>query len=79
MIDFEGPVPLYQQVADLIEARIKSGDLPPGRRVPSEADIAGEYEIARSTARKALNLLKARGLVIGVTGKGTYVKGGNGG
>lgn len=73
MIDFEGPTPLYQQVADHIAARIESGDLPPRRAVPSESRIAQEYGVGRSTARKALDLLKERGLVFGVTGRGTFV------
>ena len=72
-LDFEGPTPLYIQVADAIEARIKAGELLPNRPVPSENRLVQEYGIARGTARKALELLRERGLVVTVPGRGTFV------
>ncbi|MEU4422073.1 GntR family transcriptional regulator [Actinoplanes sp. NPDC024001] len=75
MIDHEGPTPLYVQVADAIEARIAAGELLPNRPIPSENQLVQEYGIARGTARKALQLLRERGLVITVVGRGTFVVG----
>lgn len=74
MIDREGMVPLYVQVADAVAARIASGELPPNRLIPSENRLTQEYGIARGTARKALDLLRERGLVVTVVGRGTFVK-----
>lgn len=74
MIDFEGPTPLYQQVADLIEARIKAGELAPNRPIPSENQLVQEYGIARGTARKAIELLRVRGLIVTVVGRGSFVR-----
>jgi GntR family transcriptional regulator len=74
VIDFEGPVPLYVQVADELAAKIASGELAPNRPIPSESRISQEYGVGRSTARKAINVLKSRGLVVGVVGRGTYVR-----
>jgi GntR family transcriptional regulator len=73
VIDHDGPTPLYVQVADAIEARIKAGELLPDRPVPSENQLVQEYGVARGTARKALELLRERGLVISVVGRGTFV------
>lgn len=73
VIDHEGPTPLYVQVADAIEARIKAGELLPDRPIPSENQLVQEYGIARGTARKAIQLLRERGLVVTVVGRGTYV------
>lgn len=73
MIDHDGPTPLYVQVADAIETRINDGDLQPNRPVPSENQLVQEYGIARGTARKAIDLLRERGLVTTVVGRGTFV------
>lgn len=73
MIDFEGPVPLYVQVAEAIRARIESGELVVDRPIPSENQLVQEYGVARGTARKAIELLREQGLVITVTGRGTFV------
>ncbi|WP_319458844.1 winged helix-turn-helix domain-containing protein [Micromonospora sp. RTP1Z1] len=73
MIDPDGPVPVYRQVADLLAARISSGALAPHRPIPSESTIVQEYGIARGTARRAVALLRERGLVYTVPQRGTYV------
>ncbi|MFC7529121.1 GntR family transcriptional regulator [Actinoplanes sp. GCM10030250] len=73
MIDHEGMTPVYVQVADLIAARIAAGELPPNRPIPSETAMQQEFGIARGTARKAVDLLRERGLVATVPGRGTFV------
>jgi DNA-binding GntR family transcriptional regulator len=73
MIDPDGPVPVYQQVADLLAARIASGELAPHRPIPSETAIVQEFGIARGTARRAVALLRERKLVYTVAQRGTYV------
>ncbi|WBB79756.1 GntR family transcriptional regulator [Micromonospora sp. WMMD882] len=73
MIDHDGPTPLYVQVADAVEARIGAGELLPNRPIPSENQLVQEYGVARGTARKTIQLLRERGLVVTVVGRGTYV------
>lgn len=73
-IDPESPIPPYQQVAGILRARIESGALPPGRRLPSIADLVQTYGIARTTAAKALRVLVGEGLAEISPGMGTYVK-----
>jgi len=61
-------------IADDIAGQIERGELRPGQRLPGEADLAAHYGAARMTIRRAARELRERGLVIVVTGKGTYVK-----
>jgi GntR family transcriptional regulator len=66
-------VPKYQQIADRLRAQIGSGALPPGERLPSEPDMAAEYEASRNTVRLAIALLTNQGLVVSRQGLGTFV------
>jgi GntR family transcriptional regulator len=72
-IDEDSPVPPYRQVAALLREQIERGELPPGRRLPSIADLVQSYGIARTTAGKALRLLVDEGLAEVSPGMGTYV------
>jgi len=74
MIDRESPIPPYRQVANAIRSRIKAGDIPPGRRIPSLVELEAEFDVARDTLRKAVQVLKDEGLVETVPGMGVYVK-----
>jgi DNA-binding GntR family transcriptional regulator len=60
-------------VADDITARIAAGELAPGARLPAERDLAVEYGVAYDTIRRATALLRDRGLIITIVGRGTYV------
>lgn len=73
MVDEMSPVALYIQLADLLEARIRSGEFPPRKPIPSEPHIQQEYGVARGTVRAALRLLRERGLVVTMPARGTYV------
>lgn len=66
-------VPLYVQAADYVAARIAGGELRPGQRLPAERDLAIEWGIGYQTARRAVQELKDRGLIVSRVGKGTYV------
>ena len=67
------PVPPWRQLAAILRERIKSGELPPGTQLPSALTLAGEYQVSVPTVRKAIDALKAEGLVTGVAGYGTFV------
>ncbi|MFB4292986.1 GntR family transcriptional regulator [Nonomuraea sp. ATR24] len=58
MLDREGPVLLYVQIADQIRQRVASGDLAPGSAVPSEVEMVRTYGVTRQTVRRAIQLLK---------------------
>lgn len=73
MISRDTPVPPYLQLAAIIRHRVQSGELAPGQRLPSILAMAGEYGVAVPTVRKALDLLKAEGVVVAIAGWGTFV------
>lgn len=73
-IDLDGPEPLYEQVAADIERRIGEGEFPPGRKIPSARAMADEYGVSTRTTEAAIGLLREKGLVRGVVGKGTFVE-----
>jgi len=63
----------YADLADDLRRRIASGELRPGRLLPSEAQLATENDVSRVTVRKALALLRDAGLVASRQGFGWYV------
>jgi GntR family transcriptional regulator len=71
VIDPDSPELAYVQVANLLAARIQSGEIK--GRLPSERDLAEEYGVAYGTVRRAMELLRERGLVVSVHGRGTFV------
>jgi len=54
---------LHEQVAEVIEAAIASGELRPGQMLPSEQEIVHQARVSRWTARRAVALLRDRGTV----------------
>lgn len=67
--------PLYLRVAEDLRARIESGELPPGTRLPSVAELIAQYGGSNSVATRAYKLLADEGLVISRHGVGHYVRG----
>lgn len=68
-----GPVYVYIGVANHIAARIEAGELQAGARLPAERDLAADYQVAVGTARRAVEELRQRGLVVTLPAKGTFV------
>jgi GntR family transcriptional regulator len=72
-VDHEGDEYVYVQLASILRERIRSGDLPPGRALPSARLLSQQYEVAIGTVKKAIELLRAEGLVRTVIGRGIFV------
>jgi GntR family transcriptional regulator len=64
----------YRQIADHLRTAIDRGDLRPGDRLPSEAELTQHYGVARMTARQAIQELRAEGRVIAEHGRGVFVR-----
>jgi GntR family transcriptional regulator len=64
---------VYVQVADHLHARIEARELPPGSKLPPERELAAEYGVAYNTVRRAMDVLRDRGLVMTLRGHGNYV------
>lgn len=74
IVDQLSDEPIYKQLADKIESQIISGELKPGKKLPSENEFCEIYSVSRITVRQALNILVQKGLVYSVHGKGSFVK-----
>ena len=72
--DTSGAKPIYLRVADEVEAQIRSGELPSGSRLLSERAMAEHFGVAYLTIRRANQVLRERGLIETVHGRGTFVK-----
>ena len=64
---------LHRQIADDLRRRIESGDLEEGKQIPTEKQLAKDYNMSLNTVRTALKELENRGLVDKRHGKGTWV------
>jgi GntR family transcriptional regulator len=73
MIDHDAAEFPYVQLANILAARIESGELAPGQRVPSITTLVQVYGVGKNTARRALAELQSRGLVVVRQSWGTFV------
>ena len=65
-------VPRYYQVYGLIQQRLREGEWPPDRAMPTEQDFAESFGVSRVTVRKALNMLEEERLIVRQQGRGTF-------
>ncbi|MFH5810536.1 GntR family transcriptional regulator [Companilactobacillus sp. FL22-1] len=65
----------YQDIANDIIKKIKSGYYPSGEPLPDQKKMAKEYSTSRMTLQKSLAILKSRGFVYSQQGSATFVKG----
>lgn len=70
---------LFQQIAEQIVGLIRSGELPPGTRLPAERDLAAKLGVSRPVVREAMIALEISGFVEVRTGTGSYVANGSSG
>ena len=71
-VDQRDPTPLYQQLAAILRAQIKSGQL--GDKLPSESYLQQEHGVSRGTVRRAIEILTAEGLVYTIGARGTFIR-----
>lgn len=71
-----GTGPLYLALAAALERDVRSGALPPGTRLPPQRELADFLDIDFTTVTRAYGVCRAKGLVYGVTGRGTFVASG---
>ena len=73
MLNPNNPLPLYQQLADLLSQQIAEGDYLPGTRIPSETQLADRYQLGRPTVRQATEVLVRKRVLRRRRGAGTFV------
>lgn len=64
---------LSDQVAQALFARIESGRLKPGDKLPAEAVLGPEFGVSRTVLREAISRLKQEGLLESRQGSGVFV------
>lgn len=74
MLNPNSPIPLYHQLAEILQDRIRSGRYSPGEMIPSEIGLADQYGIGRPTVRQAMDLLVQKNLIERKRGSGTFVR-----
>lgn len=67
------PVPLYNQLKELLRSQILDGTYPSASRMPSESELGDLFQVSRITVRQALGDLQKEGLIFKIHGKGTFV------
>jgi GntR family transcriptional regulator len=73
-VDAASDRPVFRQISDHLREAIQGGRLREGDQLPSEAQLGEHYGVTRTTARHALDVLKAEGLVVSEHGRGVFVR-----
>ncbi len=61
-------------MADALRNAIKRGEYPPGSALPSQPDLARQYNLNQTSINRAIALLRAEGLVRVEHGRGAFVQ-----
>ena len=67
------PPPRYVAIKQSICDAVRDGQLKPGDRVPSEAELVQQFDVSRMTANRALRELQAAGVLVRRAGSGSFV------
>lgn len=66
--------PKYVQIQNYILQKIESGEYAAGDKIPSETELARQFDVSRLTVNTAVKELANSGIVERVQGKGTFVR-----
>ncbi|HKP78035.1 MAG TPA: GntR family transcriptional regulator, partial [Phenylobacterium sp.] len=69
----QGP-PMYARVVEALEAAIRDGELQAGDQLPPQRTVAGLLGVDLTTVTRAYAAARARGLIDGTVGRGTFVR-----
>ncbi|OCT16686.1 GntR family transcriptional regulator [Paenibacillus pectinilyticus] len=65
--------PIYERIFETLREEILQRKYNIGDRVPSEKELADDYNVSRITSKKALEMLAEVGLIVRKPGKGSFV------
>ncbi len=65
--------PIYFRIQQAMLEQIRSGVLKPGQQLPTEIELAQQYQVSRITAKRALDELVRQGRAFRQQGRGTFV------
>jgi DNA-binding transcriptional regulator YhcF (GntR family) len=72
-VDEKSKIPKYMQIVDIILSDIENGIFNIGEQIPSINETSCEFYMARDTVEKAYKILKEKGIITAVKGKGYFV------
>ncbi len=65
---------LYEGIIKQLLDLIKSGELKPGDKLPTERELAIQLNVSRTAIREALRTMEMMGFISSKVGAGTYIK-----
>ncbi|MDU4696181.1 MAG: substrate-binding domain-containing protein [Paenibacillus sp.] len=65
--------PMYEKIFDDVKRQILDQSYKPGDRIPSEKELAEEYQVSRITSKRALEMLAAEHIIVRKPGRGSFV------
>ncbi len=71
-INYRDPRPIYEQIQAELRRLMLTGALPPGSRLPSVRELAGQLAINPNTIQRAYRTLEAEGYLCTLPGKGSF-------
>ena len=71
----DGPLPPYQQIANVLRAEISSGQFKAEDRLPSARELADRFKVSGMTINSAIRVLREEGRLF-TTQRGTFVRAG---
>ncbi len=74
MLNHNSPIPIYIQLARILEDEIISKKLNPDEKLPSENILAKKFSVSRLTVRHSLDYLREKGYIVKKKGSGTFVR-----
>jgi GntR family transcriptional regulator len=75
-LDDNSPAATYIKVADAIREAIATGELEPGQQLPAGPKLAKDFGVAVMTVRRAIEGLRAEGVLKSTHGVGVFVAAG---
>ena len=74
MSTFKEGIPKHRQLSSRLREKIESGDLTIDEKLPSENELAEQFDVSRVTVRRALQTLENDELIYRCQGLGSFVK-----
>lgn len=72
-LDFQGRIPIYEQIVLNIERYVALGVLKPNEQIPSIRELAGNLGINPNTVKKAYDILEHKKVITTISTKGTFI------
>jgi len=73
VISANNPQSISQQLRLELLKQVREASIAPGKRIPSERELAERYKISRTSVREAIAQLLIEGVLVRGGGRGTYV------